>query len=500
MKVNKAIKRVFQLSLSLFILYNVIQSTGMHLAISNMIIILYVFIISCIYGLSEMKTRNINIFKKNDIYKLINKLDIIMIFFMIINTCMLLLVPIFKGRSIGTAIEEAGMLLMLILYFPLALLIKLDCIEIKKYMNIFVFGCVITSVWYIGMWLFETIHPGSYLSFISFLLHETFGIVEAEMPLRGWGMVRIIQSNALLLGVGIILSFYNLKNIILKIFVYALLTFAILVTFLKSLWLSLVTAILLIFISNLIKKRDLKNTFILVGTLSLTVLILNFTVFDNAVFGRIKNTFAISESKDNAVNENNEIQNEIPENNEVDISGEVENNEQLSKEKIENTKESTTENSSNNENEEISNYDASKDIEGSTISNDLRKEQSVLLIQRWLESPIIGWGYGGYVEGYSRVANVPNHWQFEMTSISLLMKIGIIGMLIWIIALCYCIYIIMINGSRTEKVAYISILLLFLLTIQTNPLLFTPNGISIVLYLLLFSASVLVRYKKDLIL
>lgn len=97
---------------------------------------------------------------------------------------------------------------------------------------------------------------------------------------------------------------------------------------------------------------------------------------------------------------------------------------EIEKNVIDSDTEIKIDNNSNN------NYNKEQDAEGTVVSNELRVEQITKLTNRWKEKPIFGFGYGGFVEGYTRTT-IPNDYQFEVTSFALLMKTGIIGIIAW---------------------------------------------------------------------
>ena len=129
------------------------------------------------------------------------------------------------------------------------------------------------------------------------------------------------------------------------------------------------------------------------------------------------------------------------------------------------------------------------DKEGAVQSNQIKLEQVKHLTKKWLKSPILGWGYGSYVEGYLRSETSP--FSYEMVLFALLMKIGLLGLSIW---LAFFVSQIVTqvkyrinNNNKFLTWAFLAISIA--VCVQTNPLLICFTGMSIILLISLISVQ-----------
>ena len=119
----------------------------------------------------------------------------------------------------------------------------------------------------------------------------------------------------------------------------------------------------------------------------------------------------------------------------------------------------------------------------STSNDTINKKE---LVTKWLKSPLLGFGYGSYIEDYLRSdTNTP--YSYEMLFPSMLMKIGILGILVWVGFLLYMVlYIINKLGWKNKNaIAVLYIIMALGISSQFNPFLFDSSGMSIVLFSLI---------------
>ena len=116
-------------------------------------------------------------------------------------------------------------------------------------------------------------------------------------------------------------------------------------------------------------------------------------------------------------------------------------------------------------------------------ANAIKLEQIPYLLAEWWEAPIFGRGFGSYVEGYTRSAESP--FSYEMTAPALLMKLGVVGGVLWAAPLIYA----LVRGlrsagkeSRARACFATAGFLAFGLSVQTNPLLLNFVGMAILLF------------------
>lgn len=99
----------------------------------------------------------------------------------------------------------------------------------------------------------------------------------------------------------------------------------------------------------------------------------------------------------------------------------------------------------------------------------IRDAQRSALLEKWKDRPIFGHGYGSVAEGYIRNHRIP--WAYELSYVSKLMNIGIIGLSIYL----FYIGIILLNlasYSKSNYVFYLSSITGFitiLIANSTNP-------------------------------
>lgn len=454
--------------LTFFIINSVLQSTAFSLKLSNDIIIIIVFAISCLQIFFVLQKKKIKIFTKNKeigFIQYIKPIDIVVFVFLAINTIWIIVVPPANGFSISEAIREAGMLVLFILYFPLAVLIRIKEIDITWYRRVFYFSVLVLAIWHIIMWVLEKENPGFFRNYLDFM--QSIPIFRTGEIIVGWGIVRISVSNSILLGIGLIMTFSSVKKLkVYHIFYVIIFLTAILCTFLRSIWLGLILGCFLLFLNGvwdyITKKQNyIKGILILFSVMLITVVALDSTLFENSIMGRTLNTFS------RTVETQSEASSEMPQS---EVSS---NMSQLDKsEKKENKNESAV-------------FDEKKNEQGARISNDIKIEQIKKLLAAWKESPLVGRGYGSYIPNYLRSNTDP--YAYEMTAFSLLLKVGIVGVLVWGLLLSFSVLMALkkIKSSIT-RITWIASIVCFLVAIQTNPLLFSANALSFIIYAILF--------------
>ena len=129
---------------------------------------------------------------------------------------------------------------------------------------------------------------------------------------------------------------------------------------------------------------------------------------------------------------------------------------------------------------------AIKDAVGTQAANQTRAEQNRALVEKWSLSKWIGFGYGAYCENLIRNATAP--FMYESTLPALLMKVGIVGGLVWIILIMgatITAFIVFWKKNRMDVFWWLGLALSYAMAVQTNSFLFTFAGFSILLYLLI---------------
>lgn len=122
-----------------------------------------------------------------------------------------------------------------------------------------------------------------------------------------------------------------------------------------------------------------------------------------------------------------------------------------------------------------------------------RFEQFNFLFHEFEQQPILGHGLGYYVSGYIRSESNP--YAYELFFVALLMKIGILGSLLFIVSLLILFIPILYGKNKftfLTKTSYIIIMTSIVFMVSTNPVLITPVG-----FLLLFSPWFYLKLRQQ---
>lgn len=395
---------------------------------------------------------------------LLRPVDYSVFAFFVLNCIWIFCIPTLSHQSIALAIQESGILLTMIVYFPLSILIRQGEIRYSLIKKTFWYVVLALSFWYSFIWVVESTHPGTYQSFLDFL--KTFSFLKVGEVYKGWGVVRIVLGNCVILLPGLIVTITDTdRPLWLRVGGTFLITFAILSTFLKSIWVGVIVSFLIlgIYIIRSKKPNERKSWTIGILTAVISVVVLDSSVFGGAVLYRATAGFSTRLTTESTTSDSlsSEQLEEI-------ASGEV----------------------SNDVSSPFSDkFDPNK-IRGDTISSNTEKLiQAKKLFYKWTKKPLLGFGYGSYIQGYLRSDSVV--YAYEMTFFSLLMKIGVVGLLVWMLPIVITGITIFRHGKpRKIFIIWLAVTTGYLVSVQTNPLLFTSSSLSLLTYLLLKSAEV----------
>ena len=134
--------KVVNYLLAFFVSYGVFQSNSISLKLKNYYIIGLLFLGPCGILAFHVFSKDNRLYllpskKRNTIWNYIKPIDYLVLLFLIINSIWILFIPALNGFSIGDAVSEAGMLITFVLYFPLAILIRLKEIDFKFILKVF---------------------------------------------------------------------------------------------------------------------------------------------------------------------------------------------------------------------------------------------------------------------------------------------------------------------------------------------------------------------------
>lgn len=391
--------------------------------------------------------------EKTSVLKSLKVLDWLMLAFVVSTAASLFVIPKLNGGSFQFAKAEAlDSLMMLMLYFPIRFMVSWDEIKLSKLTTVLYWLIFGLSTIHIFLYVGEAMAPGFVESFFDVLRNICgSGSITPTVILGHGGYPRVMFSTSIYILVG----FYLLLKKLPELKFYDYLVFfveitAMMTTMTKSIWFGFFGGIavftILYCINAIINKRKTAIVQILVLGLCSLMLItaMDKTIFKGMISIRLGNSFNTTYTPQGTDNDDDSDQDEDKTN--------------------------------------LMNLDG----EGAALSNTIKIEQTKMLLKQWKEHPIFGLGYGSYIEGYLRSEECP--FSYEMQLPALIMKIGIVGIgLLASIVLTMIIYLFRkIKGTDlTAKFAWLFLLGSFGLCVQTNPLLLSFTGMSVVLLLLI---------------
>ena len=432
------------ITLVLFVIYTVLM-WEVSLKIKYDYIIIFAFAIFSFHAFVCMKSRGLTFFGRTDsLFSFVKPIDSVMAGFLMLNALWIFAVPKLNHLPVSLAIQEAGILLMMVVYFPLAILIRMKEIHFASIKNVFLWTTFFLACWYCVIWCAELANQGTYEAFFGFL--KRIAIFKVGSVYQGWSVFRIVLGNSVLLLPGLVLTVVRKKKMTpLGCVMTAVYTFAILSTFLKSLWIGLAFSMLVLFIYSLrvYRKQRLNSIIWGIAVICITVIVSNFTIFRGAVFSRALNSFTNHYFGQSAT---------LP-----DESGKKDSSESA----------------------------FGKMVKDSSDSNTEKLIQIKKLVSQWKQKPLSGYGYGSYIHSYQRSKTAI--YAYEMTSFALLMKVGVLGIIFWFLFFFFFSrHVFRVTGNdRFHFAAWLAILIGFLISIQTNPLLITANALAMLTYLML---------------
>ncbi len=444
----------------LFLIDNILGFNGYQFTIAGKSIRIILFAISvlvlALYCIAVMVKEKIYVFSKKEgaitIWKLLRPLDYVVLCFLLGNLLWATVIPLLIRGDMAFALKDFSCLLVLVLYFPVAFLIRTGRLNVKIIEKITYVLTIILAVWHCVMYIGDTICPGFYAGYYDFIDMISFGTAVRSSVIYGYGIVRIIQTTSLFLLLGIFLCIRRVaKGKWWHVIALLVFTFAICITYTKSIWFGYLAGLFLCLVPGIVINKGSKARIRNLVTLLISVLlivVLNFVVFDNTIFERAFNTVRSEQSVE-------QMQETI--------------------DKLEAAGEDTS---------ELKNK--LKDALGTQQANSLRTSQNGALTEKWSQSRWLGYGYGAYVEDCIRNETYP--YMYESTLPALMMKLGIVGMLMWLIFICGATIsaVLTFKKEKKENLFYwLAIALSYAMAVQTNPFLFTFAGISMLLYLLI---------------
>ncbi len=468
-----------------FLIDNVLGLNGYHFSVFGVGIRIILFALTtasmCLHCLFVIRAENICIGKrKPDCRHLLDycrPLDGFVLGFLVLNFVWATVVPLVKGGSLSYAINDFKTLLVLVLYFPCVFLIRTGRLTFHAIRRLLFPLLLLLAAWHSIMYIGEIHAPGFYAGYYDLIDIISFGTAVRTDVVMGYGITRIIQVTSVLLLPAFLLvldkAVTHGKPVIIA--PMALVFFAILITYTKSIWFGILAGVFLAMAGIFIFAKDAlmrKRTAAFGLVLVVLFCIFNYGFLDNTIVTRARNSSRpdILSSIESQIGDLQQQLSQKETEEATDPSGSHEN--QKDKESLEDLLEKL----------ETQRQDAA----GTAAANAERALQNTALQNKWSQSKLFGFGYGAYVEDCVRNQQVP--YMYESLIPAMLMKLGLAGMLVWgLFVIALVVFAIKAMWKKPVKFwCWIGTALAYAMAVQTNPFLFTFAGISLMLYLLLF--------------
>lgn len=471
----------------LFLFDDIMGTNGYQFTIFGKGIRIVLFCITCavliFYCLCVMGLDGITLFpgrkKKPHLFQYLKPVDYGVLFFILGNFLWATVVPFFVRGETTFALKDYSTILVLVLYFPLVFLIRTGRLKISVLEGLIYGISLLLAVWHGVMFVGETLSPGFYSAYYDFIEWLSGGTAVMSGVIYGFGIVRVIQTTSMFLLPGIFLALrYVLRGKYIHLVSVGIFLFSICATFTKSIWFGLAAGIVVYFVGCLCfckdKKVKIRSVALLLFVVALVV-VFNASLFENKLYMRVFNTIQTTPSlpEDSSVQGNNTDSNT----NSIDTTVANTNSEDVS---------DSDSNSDESSNPNAPIDDQQKDFMGTQAANAIRESQTKALLKKWSTSRWFGFGYGSYTEECIRNSAFP--YMYEATLAALLLKIGIVGCIVWLIFISSTTVGACRSFWKTERSSvfwWLGMALSYAMAVQTNPFLFTFPGFSVLLYVLL---------------
>lgn len=446
---------------TLFLIDDVLGCNGYQFTILGKSIRIILFALSvcvlCLYSLWICYKSKITLRDKGNgicLTSLLKPLDCIVFLFILVNGIWAVAIPFAVRGESQFSLKDFSTILVLVLYFPIAFLIRMGKLKQQRIEKMLYFLCILLALWHCIMYIGEVLSPGFYASYYDFIDKVSFGTAVRTQVVYGYGITRVVQTTSVFLIVGLFLSIrYIMHHSYIHIIPMVLMIFSICITYTRSFWIGCIFGIALYVLLMMLahkEKQQKKKSLIVLLIAIVTVASLNYAFFGNTLFTRMQ--YAIMQPNSTETTQPNDAETTYP--NDTDDTTE------LGKEQTE-------------------------DQKGTALSMSLRRIQNEALINKWKQSKWIGYGYGAYAEECIRNESFP--YMYESTLPALVMKLGLLGCTIWVVfigsvtvAACTFFW----KRNRTDCFIWVAMAVSFAVAVQTNPFLFTFPGFSVLLYLL----------------
>jgi hypothetical protein len=429
--VKKICTYILLILLTLFFIELLIGGNGAWLTIAGFYIRKIIFIIVLAYSIIY-----ILVFERNLRF---TKLDIAVASFIVVSSIWIFIIPVLNGNSITTAFSEANDIYLLLMYFPVSILIRKKVINWERIRSLFLWGAGILALWHIVIFVLDNLMPGSYAAY--FQLISTLSMNTAVNDnLVSQGYVRIIHPSSLYLVAALAVVLFKTDKKWYHYILAALFALGLVTTYTRAFWIG---ALIIMFCALIpvLKGRRSKSEYsrraICVAGLAVLVVAVNLWIIPP-----------------------------LTKNYPVDALTETQKQQVIKQTDLLNRLETT--------------------VNSEDVGNISRVDQIKRFIKEIVKNPVYGKGYGASVQGYQVGAE---SFMYDVTGLALLFKLGWLGIIPWMGLLAFAIIMAAKAMKKTKNHTWflgcLALMLGYLTSIQTNNFLFSPIGMSIILYVLL---------------
>ncbi len=480
-------KKLFWLFPILFLIDNILGLNGYQFTVFGIGIRILLFGLSAVslflYCIYTVRAQKICLTKKTPgqthFLRYCKPIDGVVAGFLCLNFLWATVIPVMQGGSLRAGIKDFSTLLVLVLYFPCAFLIRTGELKLRSLLKWLYPLLLILSLWHSVMYIGEILAPGFYESYYDFIDYISFGTAVRTDVVLGFGITRIIQVTSVFLIPAMLLSLEDFTGK-LRIFSFAALAlslFAVLITYTKSIWYGILAGIALAMLGILLCCKAAavrKRVLVFGGALVLLFSLFNFVCLDNTVLSRAFNVARADSlsSLDAQIADLQQQLNQLQPDDPSNPSGPSDPNGNDAAEDLAQQIEKL--------------QHQMQDIAGTQEANAQRAQQQRALLNKWSGSKLLGYGYGAYAEDCIRNESFP--YMYESLLPAMLMKLGLVGMLGWgLFVLALVIFAVKAMWKKPVRFwCWLGTALAYAMAVQTNPFLFTFAGISLMLYLLLY--------------
>lgn len=480
-------KKLFWVFPIWFLIDNVLGLNGYHFTVFGVGIRIILFALSvaslCLHCLYTVKTEGICIGKRKPgcrhLLDYCKPLDGFVLGFLVLSFIWATVVPLLKNNSLSYAVNDFKTLLVLVLYFPCAFLIRTGQLTFRAICRWLFPLLLLLAIWHCVMYIGEILSPGFYAGYYDLIDIISFGTAVRTNVIVGFGITRIIQvTSILLIPTFLLVLEKGITNGKPGIFAaMALVMFAVLITYTKSIWFGILAGLIIAMVGIAVfNKNTLMRKRTAVFGLALVVFfcIFNYGFLDNTIVTRTLNNVRpdMLTSIESQISDLQQQLNQLEAEDSTNPSDSSENDLSSSAEDLEN---------------QIKKLESQRqDASGTAAANAERSLQNAALQEKWSQSKLFGFGYGAYAEDCIRNEQYP--YMYESLLPAMLMKLGLAGLLVWgIFVVALVVFAVKAMWKKPIKFwCWIGTALAYAMAVQTNPFLFTFAGISLILYLLLF--------------